>query len=114
VKATEGRLNGGNYESLIMKVYGASICGDCRNFKALAEEKHIEHEYVDITASTANLREFLGLRDSLPMYDAVRARGGIGIPLFEQDGKYTLELEEALGWIGLTIEKPEETCDFCK
>ena len=39
-----------------MKVYGAEICSGCRAFKALMAERGFEVDFVDITASVANLR----------------------------------------------------------
>ena len=89
----------------IMKVYGADICIDCRNYKAIVRKRGLvgseQVSYVDITESTANLREFLAIRDKDPIFDAVKERGGIGIPLFvREDGVKTFELDEALAWIG--------------
>ena len=84
-----------------MKVYGADICIDCRNYKAVQRSRGFAAEYIDITENTANLREFLRLRDSEAMFAPVKEHGGIGIPLFvREDGAMTLDVDEALGWIG--------------
>ena len=92
-----------------MKVYGTEICFNCRNYKAIQKARGFEAEFVDITANTANLKEFLAIRDSEPMYDAVRARGGIGIPLFvNDDGTKTFDFNEAFAWIGQPPVKDEE------
>ena len=92
-----------------MKVYGAEICIDCRDFKQIMAERGFEVEYVDITESTANLRAFLQIRDTAPAFDAVRGEGRIGIPAFEnEDGTVTLDLNTALGWIG---QQPVEESD---
>ncbi len=100
----------------MMKVYGAEICIDCREFKSLMAERGFEVEYVDITASTMNLRAFLKLRDEKPAFDAIKARGGIGIPAFEkEDGEVTLDLNTALSWIGQEpVETEESGCSTCK
>ena len=83
-----------------MKVYGAEICIDCRNYKAIQQSRGFEAEYVDITADTTNLREFLSIRDNEPIFDEVRAHNGIGIPLFvREDGQKTFDLNEAMSWI---------------
>jgi len=96
-----------------MKVYGAEICIDCRNYKAIQKARGFEAEYVDIIADTANLKEFLALRDNEPVFDAVRARGGIGIPLFvNEDGRKTFEIDEAFAWIGQPPVRPEEIVEF--
>ena len=84
-----------------MKVYGAQICADCRNFKAIQKSRGFEAEYVDITEDTGKLKEFLQIRDHDPVLAPVRERGGIGIPLFvNEDGKKTLDIDEAFSWIG--------------
>lgn len=92
-----------------MKVYGAAICIDCRNYKAIQENRGFEAEYIDITASTANLREFLAYRDSEEIFVPVKEHGGIGIPLFvHEDGRVTLDQDEALSWIGQPPVRDEE------
>lgn len=100
----------------MMKVYGSEICIDCREFKALMAERGFEVEYVDITENTANLRAFLQLRDHEDAFDAIKARGGIGIPAFvREDGAVTLDLNTALGWIGQEpVEESAPGCVSCK
>jgi len=91
-----------------MKVYGAEICIDCRNYKHIAEARNLNLEYVDITESTKNLREFLQIRDSAKEFEAVKERGGIGIPVFVEGEKVTLDIDEAFSWIGQPPVKEEE------
>lgn len=69
----------------MLKFYGTDICKDCVAARELLRAQNIEAEFIDITASTPNLRAFLALRDSRPEYDEVKARGGIGIPTFVWD-----------------------------
>ena len=77
-----------------IKFYGADICKDCRAAHPLLEQKGIETEYIDITASTANLRAFLSLRDNNIAFDEVKKEGRIGIPAFVfPDGSVTLGIE---------------------
>ena len=106
-----------------MKVYGADICIDCRNYKAIRKKRGFAAEYIDITESTANLREFLEIRDTDPVFVSVKERGGIGIPLFvREDGVKTLDIDEALAWLGQPpveedeIEEKLFSCgvDVCK
>lgn len=82
----------------MMKFYGASICGDCLEAQKLFKEKGFTaFEYVDITESTANLREFLALRDHRAEMEEARKVGFIGIPCFlEEDGFLTLDPVEAM------------------
>ena len=92
-----------------MKVYGADICIDCRNYKAVQRSRGFAAEYVDITENTMNLREFLQLRDSAEVFAPVKEHGGIGIPLFvREDGAMTLDINEALSWIGEPAVEEEE------
>ena len=100
-----------------MKVYGAESCIDCRNYKAIQECRGFEAEYIDITENTKNLREFLEIRDADPVFEPVKARHGIGIPLFvREDGTKTFDFNEALSWIGQPpVEEDEivEKINFC-
>jgi len=85
----------------MMKVYGADICIDCRNYKAIQQKRGFEAEYIDITESTMNLREFLEIRDKESIFDQVKEHHGIGIPLFvKEDGTKTFDMNEAFSWIG--------------
>lgn len=80
----------------MLKYYGAGICKDCVAAGALLAEQGLAAEFIDITASTANLRAFLALRDSRPEFDAVKAEGRIGIPAFVfDDGSILL----GSGWL---------------
>ena len=94
---------------MMMKVYGTEICIDCRNYKAIQSKRGFEAEYIDITENTKNLREFLEIRDSDPVFEAVKERHGIGIPLFvREDGVKTFDINEAFSWIGqLPVEEDE-------
>ena len=92
-----------------MKVYGAQICIDCRNYKAIQKVRGFEAEYIEITEDTVKLKEFLQLRDTNPLFDEIRARGGIGIPLFvDDDGEMTFDINEAFSWIGQPPVREEE------
>ena len=95
-----------------MKMYSSDICKDCRAFKALIAERSIESafEIVDITENTQNLREFLHLRDTEAVFEAVRERGTIGIPCFVSDeGNITLDEDVALARIGQAPMEREDT-----
>ena len=92
-----------------MKVYGSDICIDCRNYKAIQKKRGFEAEYIDITENTKNLREFLGMRDSETIFISVKENGGIGIPLFVmEDGRKTLDIDEAFSWLGLPPVEEDE------
>ena len=93
---------------LLMKVYGAQICIDCRNYKAIQKNRGFEADYIEITEDTGKLKEFLQIRDHDPVLASVRESGGIGIPLFvNEDGRKTLDIDEAFSWIGQPPVKEE-------
>ena len=92
-----------------MKVYGAEICIDCRNYKAIQKKRGFEAEFIEITKDTGKLKEFLELRDHDPVFEPVREHGGIGIPLFvNEDGRKTFDINEAFSWIGQPTVLEEE------
>ena len=98
-----------------MKVYGADICIDCRNYKAIQENRGFEAEYIDIMENTANLKEFLAIRDQDSLYEQVKENHGIGIPLFvRDDGVKTFDVNEAFSWIGQPPVENEEIIEMAR
>lgn len=88
----------------MMKLYGTPLCPDCVAAVKELDKKGIPYEYHDITGSTAELKAFLAIRDKEPLFDAVRAAGGIGIPCFvKEDGTVTLETADVLQRLILNI-----------
>lgn len=81
-------------------IYGSKLCPDTVEALERFERDKIVFEYFDMTDSLANLRTFLKYRDTHPVYDGARGKGGIGIPLFiisEGDRQFvTLDMDEAL------------------
>ena len=95
-----------------MKVYGTSICIDCRNYKVIQENRGFEAEYIDITENVANLRAFMKLRDTEDIYKEIREKHGLGIPLFvHEDGRTTFDFDEAFAWIGQPPVRDEEIAE---
>ena len=71
----------------MMKFYGTMICQDCVNAREALNAAGVLFDYVDITVSTKNMREFLHLRDTCKEFDEVRKQGRIGVPCFlKEDG----------------------------
>ena len=92
-----------------MKVYGSQICVDCRNYKAVQKKRGFEAEFIEITENTENLKEFLQIRDTNPIFEPVKEHSGIGIPFFvNEDGRKTFDINEALSWIGQAPVQDEE------
>lgn len=77
-----------------MKFYGTMLCPDCVEADRVIKEKGIACEYICITDSTANFREFLKLRDERPEFEEIKKEGCIGIPCFlKEDGSVSFDLE---------------------
>ena len=81
----------------MLKVYGMKICPDTVECIEALTKAGIEFEYLDFADKTANLKAFLKLRDSSPLFDAVRQEGNIGIPCIQrEDGSITLHWQEIM------------------
>ena len=79
----------------MLKVYGMKICPDTVECCEALTRAGVEHEFLDFAEKTANLKAFLKLRDSSPLFDSVRQEGGIGIPCIQrEDGSITFDWEE--------------------
>ena len=79
----------------MLKIYGSMLCPDCVECRADLDKAGIAYEYLDFSDQLRNLKEFLALRDSDPVFDAVKQRGSIGIPcIVTEDGRITLDWEE--------------------
>lgn len=78
----------------MMKYYGTDLCPDCVEASRVLKKRGAEYDYVDITSSTKNLKEFLVLRDTRKEFGPVRKEGLIGIPCFVgDDGSITFKIE---------------------
>lgn len=91
-----------------MKVYGSRICIDCRNFKRINEARGLNLPFIEIMDNTDNLREFLRIRDKEDVFSELRKNGGIGIPVFVDEGRVTLDINEAFSWIGQPSVEDDE------
>lgn len=74
----------------MLTVYGIQSCGTCREMRAAFDKAGVPYVYKNFSENIQNLKDFLKLRDSLPLFDEVKARGGVGTPcLVSDDGKVT-------------------------
>ena len=81
----------------MLTVYGIQSCGTCREMRAAFDKAGVPYVYKNFSENIQNLKDFLKLRDSLPLFDEVKARGGVGTPcLVSDDGKVTLDGEQFL------------------
>ena len=86
----------------MMKFYGTMVCKECVEARERLNEAGVLFDYVDISVSVGNMKEFLHLRDSRKEFDAVKKAGAIGVPCFlKDDGSIALGaaalLKEARG-----------------
>ncbi|MFZ7187643.1 hypothetical protein ACLSY8_06905 [Avibacterium avium] len=61
-------------------LFFAETCPDTAPFVARLQELGVQYEPVEIQSSLGDLKRFLALRDSRAEFEAVKARGSIGIP----------------------------------
>lgn len=80
-----------------MKIYGSMLCPDCVECKKALDKAGIAYTYLDIGESLGNLKAFLTIRDSNPLFDAFRGTRTIGIPcIVLEDGSVTLDWESCM------------------
>lgn len=90
----------------MIKIYGMLSCPDTTYVLGQVIDNP-EFHFIDIGKEIYNLKLFLRLRDKLPIFDAVKQAGGVGIPCFERaDGTVTLTPED----VGL---KSRPVCHPC-
>lgn len=88
----------------MLKVYGSELCPDCIACRANFDRYHIDYEYIDINAALADLKAFLRMRDSDPVFEPCRRDGYIGIPaLVREDGSVFLNWEKYLEEQGFAV-----------
>ena len=79
-------------------VIGSHLCPDTLYALGQLSARKVEIDFRDLSASLPDLKASLAVRESEPVYAAVREKGSLGIPCFVlEDGSVTLELEEVLG-----------------
>ena len=79
----------------MIKIYGSMLCKDCVQCREDLDQAGVCYEYLDFSQDLRNLKEFLAIREGNPLFDEVRAAGGIGIPcILREDGTVTLDWEE--------------------
>ena len=78
-----------------MKIYGSKLCGDCTECKEELDKAGIDYSFLDITEELQNLKDFLKIRDTNPIFQEVKENGGIGIPcILKDNGDVTLDWTE--------------------
>ena len=75
-----------------MVIYGSMLCPDCVECCKDLNAAGTCYTFCDFAVDLSYLKEFLKLRDSLPVFDECKREGKIGIPcvVFE-DGTVSLQ-----------------------
>ncbi len=99
----------------MLKIYGSKLCPDCVACKNTLDGNGVSYEFVDITDSMKNLKEFLKQRDTDPVFADARDNGYVGIPaLIGEDGNITLDWEKYLQANGMKAEAQIRTGAACR
>ena len=76
----------------MLKIYGSMLCPDCVQCRADLDRAQVAYEYLDFSDDLKNLKEFLALRDSEPIFSEVKEQGRIGIPcIVDEQGRVHLD-----------------------
>ena len=79
----------------MIKIYGMETCPDCTYLDGQVKGND-KYEVIDIGKQVKDLKAFLKLRDSNPVFNEAKEMGSIGIPcLVLEDGTVTLTPEDA-------------------
>lgn len=78
------------------KVYGSMLCPDCVEAKEYFEKVNYKYEFVNITESMKNLKEFLALRDNRKEFEEIKKLGYVGIPAILTDDNKIILGDEVL------------------
>ena len=97
----------------MIKIYGMVTCPDC-TYVDEQVKGNAKYEVIDIGEHVKDLKAFLKLRDSNPVFDGAKKMGSVGIPCFVlEDGTVTLTPEDA-GLKSRPVEEIQEgaTCNL--
>ncbi|WP_461809649.1 hypothetical protein [Faecalimonas sp.] len=81
-------------------IYGTKTCKDCVDALEILKQKDVQYLFLEFSDSIGNLKRFLKIRDTHPMFDPVKEKGNIGVPLFIfEDKTMTFDLNDVLARI---------------
>ena len=79
-----------------IKLYGSQHWPGCPGVKEVLLQRNIEFDYIEITDSMKNLKEFLKLRDKDDAFKITKRVHAVGIPMLLIDGVVHLNITEEL------------------
>ena len=78
-------------------IIGSHLCPDTLYAINVLAARKVDITFQNLSASLADLKAYLAMRESSSLFDGPKANGTLGIPCFIlEDGFTTLELEEVL------------------
>lgn len=81
----------------MLKIYGSMLCKDCVQCRQELDAAGVSYAYFDFSENLMNLKEFLRIRDTEPLFAEAKQEGYIGIPcILREDGSLTLDWQEFL------------------
>ena len=99
----------------MLKVYGSELCPDCVACKSAFDANNLPYDFVNITGSMRNLKEFLRLRDASPVFENAKKNGYVGIPaIMKENGDIVLDWEECLKEAGASAPAHEKAGNACR
>lgn len=98
----------------MLKIYGSGMCPDCRECRKNFDTYGIAYEFIDINENLRNLKDFLKMRDSDPIFDRCKEENDIGLPaLVKEDETVFLDWENYLSALGYEVLYEEkESCSL--
>jgi|LGOV01.1.fsa_nt_gb glutaredoxin-related protein len=81
---------------MTIKLYGSQHWPGCPGVKEALLQKGIEFDYIEITDSMKNLKEFLKLRDTKDDFNITRRVHAVGIPMLLINKQVHLNITDEL------------------
>jgi glutaredoxin-related protein len=80
-----------------LTVVGNHFCPDTIDALKILNDQNLPYEFIDVAGHPEGLKIFIHIRETSPLYDAVRQKGMVGVPYFKFDDDFeTLDIQEAL------------------
>lgn len=88
-------LNEYEVNKMTVTVFGMHTCPFCDMVRTEIDGNS-NYDFIDIGSQIGNMKQFIQLRDSSPVFDETKEEGKVGVPCFVMpDGSITLSPEEA-------------------
>ncbi len=76
----------------MLRIYGSMLCKDCVQCREDLDKAGVAYQYLDFADDLMHLKEFMKMRDTLPVFATARQEGKIGIPwVIDVNGEVSLD-----------------------